>query len=87
MPLQGFWNFIIFARPNMERIREEYPDLSFLTRLRKMIFTPHEVRSRPSRRIRRGSLTTRTRASNDVAMPVELPIQEEGVDEEVKMEV
>jgi hypothetical protein len=88
MPLQGFWNFIIFARPNMERIREEYPDLSFLTRLRKMIFTPYEVRSRPSHRgTRRGSLTARRRASYDVAMSVELPIQEEGVDEEVKIEI
>jgi hypothetical protein len=60
MPLQGFWNFIIFARPTMERIQEEYPELSFITGLRKMILTPYEVRSRPiPRGERRGSLTTR----------------------------
>jgi hypothetical protein len=64
LPLQGFWNLVIYARPTIERIKEEYPELSFKSALQKMIFHPEEVRSRPRRR-RRSSLANRVPAIID----------------------
>ena len=62
MPLQGFWNFVIYARPTLQRIRKEYEELNFWTAFRKMIFHPEEVRSKSgrARRRRRSSAVRRS---------------------------
>ena len=52
-PLQGFWNFVIYIRPSLERIRTEYPELPFHVAFFKMIFSPDQVR--PMSRARRRS--------------------------------
>ena len=73
MPLQGFWNFVIYAKPTLERIQEEYPELSFRLAFRKMIFRPSEVRAR--RRTRRS--TTRSTAVIAAAVRLALEVDEE----------
>eukprot|EP00551_Chaetoceros_affinis_P009958 CAMPEP_0203666082 /NCGR_PEP_ID=MMETSP0090-20130426/3189_1 /ASSEMBLY_ACC=CAM_ASM_001088 /TAXON_ID=426623 /ORGANISM="Chaetoceros affinis, Strain CCMP159" /LENGTH=446 /DNA_ID=CAMNT_0050529865 /DNA_START=197 /DNA_END=1537 /DNA_ORIENTATION=- len=67
LPLQGMWNFLIYSKRKIRLIREDYPELSFGTILRKMIFRPGEVRPRNPRgrggRGRRSSFGYDMRAS------------------------
>lgn len=80
-PLQGFWNFVIYAKPTLERIRQEYPELSFRVAFRKMIFSPSEVRTRRvGRRTRRSTTGMSTAAI--VAAAVRL-VQESDEEEHV----
>jgi len=60
LPLQGFWNFLIYVRPQVKRIRKSYPNKSFLWALQVVIFNPSAVRDLDDRgrSIRRSELST-----------------------------
>jgi hypothetical protein len=79
MPLQGFWNFIIYAKPALERIREEYPELTFRIAFRKMIFSPSEVRNR---RVGRRNRRSTTRSSPVIAAAIRLVQEEDSKEDE-----
>lgn len=37
-PLQGFWNFLLYIRPGVKKVRREHPDKNIITILREVIF-------------------------------------------------
>lgn len=56
LPLQGFWNFIIFARPMVQKLRRRLPDLTLLGSLMIIICDPQQTLVQQSRR---GSINAR----------------------------
>jgi hypothetical protein len=56
LPLQGFWNFIIFARPMVQKLRRRLPELSLLGSLKIIICDPQQTLVQQSRR---GSINAR----------------------------
>lgn len=45
-PLQGFWNFLLYTRPIVIRIRTEHPDKNLIGIMREVIFCAKKVRTR-----------------------------------------
>mmetsp|Transcript_12333 Transcript_12333/g.18086 ORF Transcript_12333/g.18086 Transcript_12333/m.18086 type:complete len:407 (-) Transcript_12333:41-1261(-) len=58
LPLQGLWNFVIYVRRAVRRIRGDYPELSFGKAFWQLLFRPDEVQ--PPRRQRRRSSVRRS---------------------------
>jgi len=59
-PLQGFWNFLFYARPGVEYIMEANPDNSFVRALHDLIFNPQSlaaIRQRQSLRRRTSAVS------------------------------
>jgi len=54
-PLQGFWNFLLYIRPGVKKIRREYPDKNILIILLEVIFHAKDrnLRERQKRRNRK----------------------------------
>ena len=50
LPLQGFWNFIIFVRPIVKKLRSQRPELSLLDTLKIIVCDPKETLVRLTRR-------------------------------------
>mmetsp|Transcript_3714 Transcript_3714/g.4224 ORF Transcript_3714/g.4224 Transcript_3714/m.4224 type:complete len:419 (+) Transcript_3714:58-1314(+) len=66
LPLQGFWNFIIFIRPSFVALREEDKDLSFIGVLNKIIFEDKEGERNPQ--------SSRREILQRISFPVHLPV-------------
>ena len=47
-PLQGLWNLILYIRPRYLVVSEEYPDMTFLWKVKTVIFTPESQRRQSS---------------------------------------
>lgn len=66
LPLQGFWNFIIFIRPSFVALREEDKGLSFLGALKGIIFEDKEGEGNPQ--------PSRRETLQRISFPAHLPV-------------
>jgi len=70
LPLQGFWNFIIYIRPRIVVIRREQEGLSFLSALKKVIFGDNDQSNSQQNPLRR-RLTMTKKKNLHVLIPAE----------------
>ena len=54
LPLQGFWNFLLYTRHSVSRIQDQYPELALYKIFWMIVFHPDKVKPK---RIRRQSVT------------------------------